>query len=528
MKNKFLKIITSISGALFLTSFVTLTACSIFDFSPTSNSKNHGILENNTQITTNTSFLNNRSLSLKFVLPKDSRTKVNIFGSGWIFDFEKENNYIKTFYIATNIHVINLISATKGVAELYLGQYDITNPLDPRQKAIFQSSPSTGNRPFIYNKDKYGERKNEINNHNYGSFSILPVGLNNQINNYINNQEVANLINHRNNVDLTSANDFAIIKLNVNNAWSDIPALKNFDEEIGIGLGSLMSNNIFYSAGYPHLETSGSSRITGWKQYGNNAGELLNSFNSKNYRSDNPIVFGYNNVSSISSSTENNLAKNNSTIYDSYDFATRGFDLGSGASGSPVIDEHNNFVGIYWGGFKVQEGFSKSSSFYGNFSPIFVDNQNKSQDLLHKYLVYTSFNRNKTYLDQNFNTNIQIEKLNSNNAEYFINTIKAIVDNNPEINERVAEINKSNDPSTLNSFNKLYELFFDYIKKNKVVNINYYLNKLKYDDIYKIIVSRNVNKNIAFKISFVTKSNYNFDNSKITEFKTTFTFFSNF
>lgn len=502
---------------------VIATSCSLVDLFKGNKSSNsykqeeftHGKLKSNLDYNVSTAYLNKRSIALKFTIPLNNNQAINIFGTGWIFDFQEDpiTENIKTYYLATNIHVINLISAAKQNVSLALGQYDLASQSQDT-RAFFNESLS------FKSAKKTDNPQNYVNHNRVGTFSILPVGLKNQLKNYgVQNPTALASLNN-----LTSAVDLAIVKITRDILQkNNIDALRNFDKEVGIGFGNTISHHQrFYAAGYPHDE-----KYSRWNQYSNQPNQLFNSFTTSNYRKDNPINFSYNEAY-MTVNNRNTIGKNSPTKYEAYDYATKDFDLHSGASGSPIIDDNNNYVGIYWGGFKIQEGLR--TTFYGNFSPLFVNNKENglSQDLLAYYLAYTS--NETTYLDTNFNTNLRYSALSKEN--------KAIYDEFVEyLEKQFLSDSKYGDKNTLSlktvdGYSKgkqdliktLYNFIFNDINSPSF-NEKYTHKSLKLEDIIDVKVEWNRKKNIDLRITFVTKKPLNFNVNHIVNFNTSFTFF---
>lgn len=510
------------SGLILITGIsipVITTSCSLIDLFKSNNEKQneftHGKLKSNLDYNVSTAYLNKRSIALKFTIPLDKNQAINIFGTGWIFDFQEDpfTKNIRTYYLATNIHVINLISAAKQNASLTLGQYDLESQSQDT-RAFFNENLSFKSAKKTYNPQYY------VNYNPVGTFSILPVGLKNQLKNYgIKNPAALASLNN-----LTTAVDLAIIKITPDILQkNNIDALRNFDKEVGIGFGNTISNHQrFYAAGYPHDE-----KYSRWNQYSNQPDELFNSFSTSNYRKDNPINFSYN-EEYMTVSNRNTIGKNNPTKYEAYDYATKNFDLHSGASGSPIIDDNNNYVGIYWGGFKIQEGLK--TTFYGNFSPLFVHKDNGlSQDLLAYYLAYTA--NETTYLDTNFNTNLHYSALSKENKEIYDKFVQSLEkqflsDDNQYGDKNILSL-KTVDGYSKNKqdlINTLYNFIFKDINSPSF-NEKYTHENLKLKDIIDVKVEWNRNKNIDLRITFITKRPLNFNVNHIVNFNTSFTFF---
>ncbi|MCV3743633.1 DUF31 family protein [Ureaplasma sp. ES3154-GEN] len=361
-----------------------------------------------------------RSLSLHFnYYNPESQTIDHIYGTGWIFDFEPYDllQDIRTYYIATNIHVISAVSKNFNNATLTLGNAVLTEK-------------NFDHRLVEYQKNKV-IHSYQPNSFNKQGFDLMIVGDNSQ--SQYENQ----------------ASDLAIIRLSVNkNIYNTNPVLKNFDPTTGISYANVRSNSMITGVGYPRSQSH--TYISFHEQKINKLNDYILNANEENYRADNPIIY-YNHKYSNNRRVEKK--------YSSYDIGIKNFNLGGGASGSMIVDQNQNQIGIYWGGLEIKEQFG--CAFYGNFTPlVYKDKQNlfvNYFDALRKYKNQYSIDQ-PTYLELVRQTNIQIssdefEQLNKivNNRNNDILLVKNIL--NPFI------FNEFNDSLTKTNA-KIEEIYF--------------------------------------------------------------------
>lgn len=505
-----------------------------------------GLLQSNEFQNSNTIHANQTVMSLRFNMKTSRNTAVNIYGSGWIFDFELEDgdknfdqvsvDNVKTFYIATNMHVISLVAAASQDVKLTIGSTELgKNPIVDYDEGWSNSlvfSKTATSRSNIS-----AQKEAEINPYSPGTYTILPVGVKAEAINYgANESDIALLQNHN------RASDFAIIKITPTRKQKrEIPFFRNFKPIKGIGFGNVIlnhkqsKNSVFYSAGYPHFTSRNAQNedYSYYHQYANYATNVVNSFyNNKDYRNDNPITFG-NKISVYNENNKKYIQENmNKYSYHSYDIPTKGFDLGPGASGSPVFDVNNNIIGIYWGGIKIINQLNnKESAFYGNFTPIFFNDKNINikQDLIKNYLAFTK--NSNTYLDTNYNTNILTNNFDNNTLLEYLKHLKGLVKRiNIEENKNDVKYPKiglifdknKNEPKEFEQFVTTYYRFIYSIinpsflnKEHGVLPDPSIINQIK--------VIWDKETNIGFKISFVHNK---IINNKLTPFNTTFTLFN--
>ncbi|KEZ22738.1 DUF31 family putative serine protease [Ureaplasma diversum] len=447
---------------------------------------NTGLLENNQQLTPQTLFLSQNVFSLSFEVNQSSNL---LTGTGWLFDVELYPNKtydnvqlrdIKALYIATNIHVINLV-ALRNDARLKISQAKNLKLINQNNKGL---NPDLFANPLIDGIEAFIKTNKSNHKDQKASFSILPVGL-------ANNSETR-----------TKAVDMAIIRVVPSDFQKQhLPWLVNFNFNTLPSFSSFndVSNTDFYSAGYAIIKDN-KTRRPYYKQYKGNDPKLIAPFKpfylssdqkAINYREDNPVYYDEN-VFRHQKNITNDLVKQIKKYeYDAYDYSKQDFNLGSGASGSPVIDTNNNFIGIYWGGFRIVEK-TNNSQFYGNFSPIIYLKEQIKQDLLANYLKAT-LNYN-TYLDHVFATKYLVANLNQNNQQEFNNVVESI-----------------NQQTTINKQEQI-KLIFNFIKgvQTQFNHFNTY-NQFNVNDINQIKLIKNPNKDVKLlvQISFKDQSKKN-------------------
>ncbi|AJQ45487.1 hypothetical protein JM47_02820 [Ureaplasma diversum] len=494
----------------------------------------------------NTVHANQTVMSLRFNMRTSRNTAINIYGSGWIFDFELEDNVrnydqatiddIKTFYIATNMHVIGLVAAAAQDVKLtigstQLGQSPIVDYNEGFRNSLVFSKTATAQSKILPLKEA------EVNQYSPGTYTILPVGIKDEAINYGADSSDLNALRNHN-----KASDFAIIKITpTRRQKKEIPFFRNFKPIKGIGFGNVilnkqkLKNSLFYSAGYPHFTAKNSydGDYSYYHQYANYATGYIDSFSdAKTYRNDNPIVFG-NKIAFYTQDNKPFFDKNLKKYpYHSYDIPTQGFDLGPGASGSPVFDINNNIIGIYWGGVRVVDiTNNKAGPFYGNFTPIFFNDNvsNINQDLIKNYLAFTK--RSNTYLDTNYNTNILTSNFDNNTFLEYLKHLKQLVSRLHAIEQREEGIyakgglifdKSQNQSDEFEQFVKTYTHFIYSIVNPKFLNKEHGLLPDP-SAINQIKVIWDKESNIGLKISFVHNKEVN---NKIVPFNTTFTLYN--
>ncbi|WP_031489361.1 DUF31 family putative serine protease [Ureaplasma canigenitalium] len=507
---------------------------------------NAGLLHSHSQVDKNTSSLNKKAISLKFTIPLNNTNGISIFGTGWIFDFSLNNpnmdydqatiDDVKTFYIATNIHVINAVSSARQNVELSLGSININDKNhDPRLTASYGNNRI--NR-FTRTQANASNRETSILDEWFladktpGTFAIAPVGIKDYASKFY-SDNLAKIRAQRGLTNLTNASDLAIIKIRPTDAQKKaIRAFREFDPQKGVSFGDAYNNElveertIFLSGGYPSLGRGNpQDSIPRYRQYKSYYSNYTSSFGAQeNYRADNPIVFNYrskllnqNNIKDVGKG-DNGRDRFTTGVfpYHSYDVPIEGFDLGPGASGSPVIDKNNNIIGIYWGGFNL---INKRSIFYGNFTPIFWSSSNKkdlSQDLLKNYLAFTA--NDLTFLDRNYTTSILEENISPKNKEIYLKYLADLKNEKYQRNKVVDKIyayRKDSDFINEGSnadFNDLITTFYQFIKKLiDTETLNKTHGQLPPpDDIKGIEISWDERKNIAIKVSFIFDKEINF------------------
>ncbi|MCV3753902.1 DUF31 family protein [Ureaplasma zalophigenitalium] len=438
-KNRFR--IPAILAAVGLAGFTSLSMVGCFWIKP---------YERTNKVITQAVFNNNRgfkngydhTLSLHFFRKNESQQTVDhTYGTGFILDFEpySETSKLRTFYIATNIHVIAQVSDDVKSWSLSLGNTDLsTDSLHDTQAKYIQNSSST----------LHGINLRSWDNKYSNQYEIFVIG-DKTLSKYDN-----------------KASDIAVLRVQIDQSvFENLRVFQNFKQAAGISFSHLQNYKSVVGIGYPRLTqftdlTFSEYDISDFRTH------LLNA-NEQNYREDNPVQYYAN----------HNLVKK---TYSSYDVGLRNFNLGAGASGSLISDQDGNHLGIYWGGLEIKENNQKL--FYGNFTPFFYKNK---QNLLINYLTYLRGYQNAkhlylpTYLQKHRQTNITISE------EEFINL------QNNYANHAIGEIIKLIQPYLIEDFNT-----FDAISEISLTDEPNYKTLLLVDQdhqqlIFKIHISIN-------------------------------------
>ncbi|MCV3728385.1 DUF31 family protein [Ureaplasma miroungigenitalium] len=313
----------------------------------------------------------NHTLSLHFFKKNELQQTIDhTYGTGFILDFEEynETSKLRTFYIATNIHVIAQVSQDVVNWKLSLGETD----LDPSDLHNTQAQ-------YVQNPSSilHGIRTGSWINKNSNQYELFVIG-----------DKSAPIYDNK-------ASDIAILRMQVDkNIFQKLRVFKNFDPSVGISFAHLQKNKNVVGIGYPRL--SQFTDLSFNEHYMSDFTNQILNANEQNYRADNPVQY-YRNQHLIEQ------------VYSSYDVGLRNFNLGAGASGSLISDEDGNHLGIYWGGLEIKEQGQKQ--FYGNFTPFFYEDKQNLLDNYFRYLdVYQKTKRIylPTYLQTHRQTTLTI------------------------------------------------------------------------------------------------------------------------
>lgn len=395
-------------------------------------------------------FLNNKN---------DSKLYNISTGTTWMWDFKKIQNNICSYYLATNIHVLNLgytyifknseitwelfIPYTKDIASLYTF---VTQAVGDENDSNFSSFNKIENNTI------------ESFNNNWVNFThyfkeIIPLGAlyNNKINdNYAylgtitkieNNNEIIYYINNNyeinndpiNNECEFEAHDIGLINFefdinNINNSY-----YKNVNKPILNAIYNMF--NINYSILNPpnsyidRVEYLLNIVKTNYDKNWINSNFIFSSF--KNYtnsisiggypgiKDSNKSYIRFNcktltnfdeiNINEIDINKEIiNVWYNSKNYYYKYNqkanYLLDGLTLGHGSSGSMVINQNYQIVGIYWGVVESNEWIK------GIVTPIY--DYTNSNSIIFRWLKYLKF--------KNINTQVYNLFFELNNNNYFI------------------------------------------------------------------------------------------------------------
>lgn len=342
------------------------------------------ISEANTQYTSNYQHIYNLSTPVMFVYQM-GQTEIGFqSGTAWVFDkSQDESNGLVTYYLATNLHVINLWEGSNGSIN--------TNPINyaglcigkPKEKT-FSSQNMTDNDNTPYFKWPYISNNNNGFNLSewYMSETLLSwQSISNQ--NIFATPETISLISEPNiytyiknpygatngqysyylypQLGLLEDADIGIIKFQIEPEYvNNYPFLVTFDNLINNG-GIQSIYNLSNDLNQPISASIGGFPVMVDDNYNYS---VWNSWNS----SDEP-----NNCKITKGNSGRNLIQyqgfftnpNNENSSSPYYGIANGANLHHGSSGSMVINNTNNKIeGIYWGGLQ-----SSDNSFSGRFVP---------------------------------------------------------------------------------------------------------------------------------------------------------------
>ncbi len=317
MKHKF-KFISIISGlVVILSSALIAVSCS---FAPTPEPQIPGQVGNslikNNEVTPETQYINDRTMSIRMTYKTettDPGSSMVGWGTGWIFD--KDTQLANTYYVATNMHVIDLMY--EGIPNSYRYYYGVGNLGSALSDSNYIEIPSNN-----FHKIELGISDNSVTPDPY----LIDFGL----------------------LKITFKGDNKMTT-----AYNNSPTMFYTAPSAG---------DMIYTGGFPAITNSEGSydpnRQVGWHQYQN--------------RIDG---FEYNTIkkakSSIVYNGEQMLSKATNGLINT-------LDMGGGSSGSMVIEENSDasqyyVVGIYWGGYAPVD----KSSFDGAFNLINGSNKNE-------------------------------------------------------------------------------------------------------------------------------------------------------
>lgn len=362
------------------------TSCSLFNFgnpndntnnkpnvlpngNDVNNSSNNPLLSTDYEKINHMQFISERSFSLKFISNQSNNVG---YGTGWIF--AKDNSKQESYYIATNLHVASFIA--NGGKQLY-------EPSFNRNLNNYQYKNITNVK---YNEIHFGQMftMNQSNNIVAGT-TMLNGNLNDTIYNQkvnINDVSIAyttfNMFNQ-----MKLFNEYNIYNDNfINNATQDLAVLKiDFSKRQYINpFGILNKNDTIKKSldAYDRNPTRFANSYNFSKDKITVAGFPANQGSGKwtsslnNISTNNPFVglsmnrSGWHDYISqnipISEIKEKYALLNNipyvangyaSQINVSLQALFNNLNLEGGSSGSMAINEKNEVIGIYWGGYTL-------------------------------------------------------------------------------------------------------------------------------------------------------------------------------
>ncbi|MDE5767483.1 MAG: DUF31 family protein [Malacoplasma sp.] len=332
-------------------------------------------------------WISERTLSLRFLFKSNENMGTSSSsvqsGTGWIYQADQALN---TFYIATNLHVANIVSFNNNTVTSYEGKgyssdkyvleeayvgldFNVTSEKNDFSNDIYYfktsipeivyttTTDTTYNNLFNNSQQKYwglGQNGNAQNFPGATDIAILK---------YVINPDISTTVfSNRNQADVINKSSYIENFKNWISNYFNNPTkvYKNYVDEIR---NELLSGYL-YMGGFPSkpdvFENPNSTQNISWLSFSNfkiidnsNFSGFISSTsfyeNTEEYKSNVPIAF-------YSSSNKNDYTK--------YNYLSIGYlslieaDSFSGASGSPIVIKHNGefeIAGIYWGSISFQE-----------------------------------------------------------------------------------------------------------------------------------------------------------------------------
>ncbi|MDE5545388.1 MAG: DUF31 family protein [Malacoplasma sp.] len=395
-------IVSSVVGAgLVGYAIYTITSnSSIVNENPNTGSNNN---QDKSKFTTSTDasyWISERTLSLRFVFKSSNNTDSDSSsvqsGTGWIYEADKSTN---TFYIATNLHVANIISFNNNSVTSYENDSYSTNTYKIEQAYV--------GLDFNVNQSK-----NDFSNDLYYFQTSIPeivytTTSDNNFNNQFNNSDQKYWGIGKNNSpqNFPGASDIAILKYVINptssttvfsNRTQTTESIFNKNEYIQKfqnwisnyfnnptkiykdyvdNIKNELLDGSLYMGGFPNKpgafgEGASSTENISWLSFSNF--KIINDNNFEGF------------ISSASFYEKKEESKQNIPIpfysstnksdYAKYNYLSIGYlslieaDSFSGASGSPIVIKYNGeyeIAGIYWGSISFKNNDSEEVLTYG-------------------------------------------------------------------------------------------------------------------------------------------------------------------
>ncbi|MDE5949813.1 MAG: DUF31 family protein [Malacoplasma sp.] len=401
-KNKLwmsIAVASSVVGACLIGyAIYTITSNStVVNENPTGNNSNNQNKSDYTFSSPASYWISERTLSLRFVFKTNATMGTGSSsvqsGTGWIYEADQNSN---TFYIATNLHVANIVSfnnnevisyETNGYsADKYVLQYayvgldfnvnseknDFSNDVYYFKTSLPEivyttTTDSNYNNLFNNSQQKYwgvGQNGNKQNFPGATDIAILKYVINPDIS--------TEVFSNRDQDDVKINKNFYIEKFkNWISNYFDNPT-KVYKEYVDNIKDELLSGYL-YMGGFPSkpdaFENPTSTENISWLSFSNFKIIDNDSFsgfissasfyeNEKQYESNVPIAF---------------YSNSNKSDYTKYNYLSIGYlslieaDSFSGASGSPIVINHNGeyeIAGIYWGSISFQETIKNTGETY--------------------------------------------------------------------------------------------------------------------------------------------------------------------
>ncbi len=342
-------------------------------------------------------WISQRTLSLRFIFSTGNQSGEFIqSGTGWIYQANKNSN---TFFIATNLHVSNIVSFnnknvtsfednryssnTYTLKESYVGldfnvnstNNDFSNDVYYFQTSIPEIIYSTTtdddfNNTFNNSNQKYyglGKNNNKQNFPGAVDMTILKyvISPNEQSTTVFSNK------NQKNITDLTNKHNYIDKFKTWLYGYFDNPT-KIYKESVDGIKNQLLESNL-YMGGFPNksdinLDAQSTENIS-WLSF-SNFKISTKAFQEGFYSSADFY---------IEDSYENNIPiafypSNNETDYTKYNYLSIGYlscieaDSYSGASGSPIVVQRNGefeIIGIYWGSIGFTDSTNSQNYVFG-------------------------------------------------------------------------------------------------------------------------------------------------------------------
>ncbi|WP_412031994.1 DUF31 family putative serine protease [Malacoplasma muris] len=372
--NKFLK--TTILSLATVALPVTVTSCSFLESLFSSSSPDNS---NKTQ-NDNFKYISERSFSLKFW---DPSINSEVYGTGWLFaksSINDGNYYDDDYYIATNLHVASAIqnrgktswefnANTKTYEQQYYPNYknlDLGYVISKKANGQYEfgtnySSESISSTHYLTTLDI--DTSVSIAYTTFNLFKNMKLEDSNRV--------------YNSSIFENPTSDIAIIKINFSNAYTkDFHGINPLKSALDIynknptKFGNYNQTKNITIAGFPFKEDTLERGGKWTASYHPSPFKISNQ--SDLYNVSTGIIFGNNKLwqQGIQSSNIDEIKKdyviNGFIPYKTDEFACyynvalqgvfKNVELSGGSSGSLVLDDNQNVVGIYWGGYSLTSG----------------------------------------------------------------------------------------------------------------------------------------------------------------------------